>query len=118
MGFGSVFGGGCVGGVGGGVGGGGPGDRVGGGGGDCLGFGTRDRWRARAASGGILPAWGIRGHVALSEGRTEGSLGAASKGLRGSFRLDLRDAWHFEGRSKGVSKEILKGGSRAGFRHT
>src|SRR5438132_9575842 len=68
----------------------------------CLGFGTRDRWRARAASGGILPAWGIRGHVACSEGRTEGSLGAASKGLRGSIRLDLRDAWHFEGRSEGV----------------
>src|SRR6266540_5980095 len=25
----------------------------------CLGFGTQYRWRARATSGGILPAWGI-----------------------------------------------------------
>src|SRR5438128_516208 len=82
----------------------------------CLGFGTRDRWRARASSGRVLPAWGIRGHVACSEGRTERSLGAASKGLRGSFRLDLWDTWHSSKESaKGFSKRASKGLS-AGLR--
>ena len=54
-------------------------------GGNCLGFGTRGRWRARASSGRVLQAWGIREHVALSEGRTEGSLGVAF-GTHGMFR--------------------------------
>ena len=54
---------------------------------------SRDTWRL-----GGLPeegfSLGTRKHVACSEDRTERYLGAASKGLRGSFRLALRDTWH------------------------
>ena len=68
-----------------------------------LGLGTRDRWRARATSGGILPAWGTQdtwrarnapgnalsvehsGHVACSEG-FRGNNTRGTRGTLGDFR--------------------------------
>src|SRR5436189_119550 len=40
------------------------------------GLGTWDRWRARSASGGILPDWGIRGHAAGSGSIRKGRFNA------------------------------------------
>ena len=65
---------------------------------------------------------GTRKHVACSEGRSGRSLGAASKGLRGSFRLALRDTWHVpKERPKGLFRRRVEKGFRgddlrAGFR--
>src|SRR6266508_4362147 len=79
---------------------------------------SRDTWRL-----GGLPeegfSLGTRKHVACSEGRSGRSLGAASKGLRGSFRLALRDTWHVpKERPKKASGETfgLTFGSRGAFR--
>src|SRR6266508_4036110 len=82
---------------------------------------SRDTWRL-----GGLPeegfSLGTRKHVACSEGRSGRSLGAASKGLRGSFRLALRVTWCVpkEG-PKGLFRRRVERGFRgddlrAGFR--
>src|SRR5207244_8598311 len=60
---------------------------------------------------------GTRKHVACSEDRTERYLGAASKGLRGSFRLNLRDTWRVpkEGPKGLVRRRVERGFRRNGF---
>src|SRR5438105_3557674 len=58
------------------------------------------------------------GHVARSEGRTEGfGSKACRKGLSGNgFRADFRDRWHSpKGGPAGASAESSKGGLRQGF---
>src|SRR6266540_3183578 len=69
----------------------------------------------RAASGGILPARCIRGHVALSEGRTEGSVskvlsteafGEMASGVGGTLRRTVR---------QGFRRKASEGGIRQGF---
>ena len=77
---------------------------------------SRDTWRL-----GGLPeegfSLGTRKHVACSEDRIERYLGAASKGLRGSFRLNLRDTWHVpKERPKGLfRRRVERGFRRNGF---
>src|SRR6266508_3712438 len=77
---------------------------------------SRDTWWL-----GGLPeegfSLGTRKHVACSEGRSGRYLGAASKGLRGSFRLNLRDTWHVpKERPKGLfRRRVERGFRRNGF---